>query len=94
MKKLIIVFSILAIFSCSRENEIKNVRFWKFSGEEHLGDLLMFNSKNFTISNDTIYENKVPVFKIIEFENRFLIGDKVLRLKEINTNNIGRYVSK
>jgi len=46
------------------------------------------------ISRDTILINEVPFAIFVKIENRILVGDKLLHIKDIKTNKIGIYVEK
>lgn len=92
--KLLFSVFLLLIFACNRENKIKQVKFWKYSDGKSSSDILNFNSKDYRVKKDTIYKLDIPLYKIENYEQRFLSGDQVLVIKEIQTGKTARYVSK
>lgn len=92
--KLLFPVFLLLIFACNKEKKIKQVKFWKFTEGKSSSDILSFNNEDYHIKNDTIFKLDMPMFKIEDHKQRFLSGDQVLVIKEIQTGKTARYVSK
>jgi len=93
--KLLLPVLLILLFSCgTKEEEIKDVKFWKYAEGTLFADVLSFNSKDFSIKNDTIFKLNVPEYRITAYETRVLSRDQVLKIKEIKTGKTARYVSK
>ena len=81
--------------SCQdRDAQLKDVGFWKYSDGIYIGDALIFKSGSYKIQGDTIFKNNVPIALFDKIENRSLIGDKLLYIKDLKDNEIGVYISK
>ncbi|SOD11865.1 hypothetical protein [Pedobacter xixiisoli] len=93
--KLLIPMLFLLIFACnSKEEEIKEVGFWKYSEGAVFADVLNFKSEDYSIKNDTVFKLDIPEYRITSYERRVLSGDQVLQLIQLETGKTARYVSK
>jgi len=67
---------------------------FKYSEGFHLNDVITFSVSDYYLLKDTIYQNQKPVALLIKIEQRYLIGDKVLYIKDLQSSNTGRYIEK
>lgn len=81
--------------SCqTTEEKLQSERWWKYGGGHHIGDILVFNAETTCLKKDTIYQNDTAVALLLDIESRLLSGDKVLHIKDLNSAQKGRYISK
>lgn len=93
--KLFLSFLLLLIFACdSKEEAIKEVKFWKYSEGTLFLDILSFNNKDYRVKNDTIFKLNIPLYRIESHKQRFLAGDQVLQIKDLKNGQTAKYVSK
>lgn len=99
MKKYISIFLFFVLItgtsSCSNNGiYFDEGKVFKYSEGYHIGDIIDFYNSSIIINNDTIYINETPVALLLKIENRWLIGDKVLHIQQLNGNEKGRYIEK
>lgn len=82
----------IAFLACGHTDELKAVRFWKYSDGFYLGDIIDFRQKELVLRNDTIYQKNIAVGIVKKIEKR--LGDKVLHISDPKTGKSGTYVSK
>lgn len=89
---LIYLLLILITYSIFKAYRI-GTKDWKFSdGGAVLGDFPTFDFSLYGLFNDTLYNNNVPVAKLISYQYRVI--DDVIVIKSLENNSKGRYVSK
>ncbi len=84
---ILLIYCLATLSSC---NSIENTA-WKYRDGFHIGDGIKFDS-SLTLKNDTIYSNKNPIAIFVKTKQR--ITDKLLIIKDINSDSIGTYCSK
>lgn len=86
--------SFYEIFETEKEKELSldSSKFYKYADGFHISDIITIN-ENMKIKNDTIYIFNEPKAVIDKHENR-LFSDNILWIKDLNSENIGRYVEK
>ena len=91
----LLTLTFLFCFSCKdQKTPLKEVNFWKYSDGFHIGDVIDFNSNNFIIKNDTIFQNNIPIAKFVKIQNRPGIADNKLTIQDLKTSKIGNYSGK
>ncbi|MBA5793200.1 hypothetical protein H1R17_08475 [Flavobacterium sp. xlx-214] len=96
-KKIIYLLTIILFTMISCNDKIiylDDDSSFKYSEGFHLNDVITFSVNDYYLQNDTIYQNQKPVALLIKIEQRYLIGDIVLHIKDLQSNNIGRYIEK
>ncbi len=88
MKHITIFITIFFLFSCNR---IEN-KAWKYRDGFHIGDWIEFDDTVFLVKNDTIFNRKIPIAKIHDYQNRFV--DQILVIEQLNDTIKGFYCSK
>jgi len=68
--------------------------FWKARENPVCGDILYLSKERNNFKNDTIFKGEIPVAVVIEIQNRFWAGDRIMTLKNIKTREIGTYAEK
>ncbi|MCG8893129.1 hypothetical protein G1K97_02455 [Tenacibaculum finnmarkense] len=81
------MYALILFSSC---NSIEKAH-WKYRDGFHIGDVITFDS-HFSLKNDTIYANKIPIAILVKIKAR--ISDRLLILKDINGNSLGSYCNK
>ena len=90
---LVIVLSLLYIFP--NKSALNNQdSFWKSGENPIVGDAFHLSKKDKNFRNDTIFAGKLPVAVVLNVENRFWSGDRILTLKSIKTGQIADYYEK
>jgi len=64
--KIYTILFFIFLVSCSVSDEDLKKGWWKYGGGQNIGDILTFNDS--TISNDTIYKNKIAIGFIVDRE--------------------------
>lgn len=68
--------------------------FWKACEKPVIGDAFHLSKEDSNFRNDTIFAGQIPVAIVLEIENRFWAGDRILTVKSLRTNQIGSYCEK
>ena len=90
---VIVVFVLLYVFpNKSALNHPES--FWKAGENPIIGDAFHLSKKDNNFRNDTIFAGEIPVAKVIEIQNRFWAGDRVLTLKSLKTGEVADYYEK
>lgn len=90
---VIVVLVLLYIFP--NKSPLNNPEsFWKVGDNPVIGDVFYLSEKENNFRNDTIFVGKTPVGFVINLENRFWAGDRILTIKSIKTREIGKYYEK
>lgn len=90
---LIVVLILLYIFS--NKSALNNSEsFWKSGENPVIGDAFHLSKEDNNLRNDTIFAGENPVGVVLNVENRFWAGDRVLTVKSIKTSQIGDYYEK
>jgi hypothetical protein len=93
---IVIAFWIIgSVFIFPSKSPFNNTRsFWKPRDNPVLGDILQFSHVDSNFRNDTLFKDKIPIAVVLEMENRFFSGDRVITVKNIKTGEIGTYCEK
>ncbi len=90
---LIVVLGLLYIFP--NKSALNNHdRFWKAGENPIIGDAFHLSEKDKNLRNDTIFAGKLPVAVVLNVENRFWAGDRILTVKSLRTGQISDYYEK
>ena len=91
---LIVVLILLYIFP--NKSALNNPdRFWKVCGDNPvIGDAFHLSKEDNNFRNDTIFAGQTPVGVVIDLENRFWAGDRILTIKSLKTGEVGTYCEK
>lgn len=90
---VIIIMILLYIFP--NKSPLNNPEgFWKADEGSVIGDAFHLSKKDNNFRNDTIFARNVPVGIVLNLENRFWAGDRVLTVKNIKKGTIGNYYEK
>lgn len=89
--KIFSILFLLLLISCSKENQIKSVKFWKFGDGSHFGDVLDFKDDTYSVKSDTIYYQNKPIYKILKLRQ---FPSTSLTIKDLETNTEGNYYGK
>ena len=96
MKKHLILSTICLIYlqSCGMtEYDIKE-QTWKYLGGANIGDWIDFKNSIFSLSNDTIYSNKMPVARIVSSRTSTFGSKRTLVFESIDNKQKGTYIEK
>jgi len=90
---VIIIMILLYIFP--NKSPLNNPEgFWKADEKSVIGDAFHLSKEDNNFRNDTIFARNVPVGIVLNLENRFWAGDRILTVKNIKTETIGNYYEK
>lgn len=90
---LLIVLSLLYFFP--NKSALNNPEgFWKADEKSVIGDAFHLSKEDNNFRNDTIFARQVPVGVVINLENRFWAGDRILTVKSLRTGEVGNYYEK
>ncbi len=91
---VIVVLILLYIFpSKSPLNNLES--FWKACGENPIiGDAFHLSEEDNNFRNDTIFARQIPVGVVLNLENRYWAGDRILTVKSLKTGEVGTYCEK
>lgn len=90
---LIVVLILLYIFP--NKSPLNNPEgFWKADEKSVIGDAFHLSKEDNNFRNDTIFARQVPVGVVINLENRFWTGDRILTVKSLRTGEVGNYYEK
>lgn len=89
---VLVVIATVVFQSKSQLNDHSS--FWKPRDNPVLGDVLQFSYEANNFRNDTLFKNKIPIAVVLELENRFFCGDRIMTIKSIKTGQIGTYCEK
>ena len=96
MKMYLLILIIILISSCRISNEKINEGWWKYGSGAHIGDVIDF--KSCQVKNDTIFRNSIPkgiiIPSVLSYTESLFSGHKRLRIKSIETKEIGIYHQK
>jgi len=90
---LILVLIFLYIFP--NKSPLNNPEsFWKACEKSVIGDAFHLSEKDNNFRNDTIFANQNPVGVVVDLENRFWAGDRIIFVKSLKTGETGKYCEK
>lgn len=91
---LIVVLILLYIFP--NKSALNNPEsFWKACGDNPvIGDAFHLSKEDNNFRSDTIFAGQTPVGVVIDLENRFWAGDRILTVKSLKTGGVGTYCEK
>lgn len=90
---LIVVLILLYIFP--NRSPLNNPdSFWKACGKPVIGDSFHLSKEDKNYRNDTIFAGDMPVAIVLNLENRFWAGDRVLTVKSLKTEEVSIYCEK
>jgi len=75
------------------ESDIRE-KTWKYSDGTNIGDWIDFKNSFYSLSNDTIYSNKIPVAKIVSSQTITFGSKRTLLFESIENKQKGTYVEK
>ena len=88
---LIVILILLYIFP--NKSALNNPEgFWKADEKSVIGDAFHLSKEDNNFRNDTIFAGQVPV--VINLENRFWAGYRILTVKSLRTGEVGNYYEK
>lgn len=67
---------------------------WKYSDGVSLGDWIDFKNSTFSVSNDTIFSNKLPVAIIVSTKTSIFESKRTLIFESIENKQKGTYIEK
>ncbi|HEX8576330.1 MAG TPA: hypothetical protein VF677_08560 [Flavobacterium sp.] len=93
---LIALWVVGSVFIFPNKSPVNNPgSFWKPSGGKAVfGDVVQFSNDANDFRNDTLFKGRIPIAIVLEMENRFFSGDRVMTVKNIKTGEIGTYCEK
>ena len=68
--------------------------FWKACENPVMGDAFHLSKKDNNFRNDTIFAGENAVGVVLEIENRFWAGDRIMIVKSLKTGKTGKYCEK
>jgi hypothetical protein len=90
---LIMVLILLYIFP--NKSPFNNPEsFWKACDKPVIGDAFHLSKEDNNFKNDTIFARQIPVGVVVNLENRFWAGDRILTVKSLKTGEVGTYCEK
>ena len=90
---VIVVLILLYIFP--NKSALNNPEsFWKACENPVIGDAFHLSKEDNNFRNDTIFAGENPVGLVLEIENRFWAGDRVLTVKSLKSGLTGKYCEK
>ena len=91
---VILVLTFLYVFP--NKSPLNNPEsFWKACGDNSvIGDAFHLSKKDNNFRNDTIFAREIPVGVVVNLENRFWAGDRILTVKSLKTGETGKYCEK
>ena len=81
----------LLLNACSLDNYDICAREWKYGEGFYIGDFPLFGKEGYKISNDTIFLSETSKAVIINTTKGFLITTSKIKIKALETGNIGIY---
>lgn len=90
---LIAVLILLYIFP--NKSSLNNAEsFWKACEKPVIGDAFHLSKEYKNFRNDTIFAREIPVGVVLNLENRFWAGDRILTVKSLKTGETAKYCEK
>jgi len=90
---VIVVLILLYIFP--NKSPLNNPEgFWKADEKSVIGDAFHLSKEDKNFRNDTIFARQIPVGIVVDLENRFWSGDRMMTVKNIKTGEVGTYYEK
>ena len=91
----IVIISLFFVYIFPNKSPFnKPDNFWKAGDNAVFGDVLYILKEGNILRNDTIFTNEISVAVVLEVQDRFWAGDRVLKIKNIKTGEIGTYYEK
>ena len=92
----IVVAVLVLLYIFPNKSALNNPEsFWKACGDNPvIGDAFHLSKEDNNFRNDTIFARQIPVGVVVNLENRFWAGDRVLTVKSLKTGEVGTYCEK
>ena len=91
----IVVVVLILLYIFPNKSFLNNPEsFWKAGENPVIGDAFHLSKEDNNFRNDTIFARQIPVGVVINLENRFWAGDRILIVKSIKTGEMGTYYEK
>lgn len=93
MKKVLLIVSLLCLFSCTKTNEeIVTSYKWKYGGGYRVGDWIDFSTGMCSYSNDAIFKKGIAVGLVGTITKHY--GEYRLHVKPLIGDEEGLYIEK
>lgn len=91
----IVIVALAFVYLFPNKSALNNTEsFWKACEKPVIGDAFHLSKEDNNFRNDTIFAGQTPVAIVLEIENRFWAGDRILTVKSLKTGEVGFYCEK
>lgn len=91
----IVIVVLILLYVFPNKSALNNPEsFWKACENPVIGDAFHLSKKDNNFRNDTIFAGENPVGVVLEIENRFWAGDRIMIVKSLKTGKTGKYCEK